>query len=237
MIKVEHLIKKFDNNLVLKDISLEIKKGERVVIIGPSGSGKSTFLRCLNHLEKPTSGKIYFENKLITDDNASQIRKKMSMVFQSFNLFNNLSVLENIVLAPIQAKIMTKEEAIKKAKKLLKDIELEDKIDSKPNSLSGGQQQRVAIIRSLIMEPDIILFDEPTSALDPEMIAGVLELMNKVAESNMTMIIVSHEIDFAKKIATRVLFMEDGKIIVDGSTEEVFNNDKNKRLQEFLKVL
>lgn len=237
MIKVENLIKNFGKTKVLKNINVEINEQERVVVIGPSGSGKSTFLRCLNYLEKPTKGKIIFEDKEINDKNIFEIRKQMGMVFQSFNLFNNLTVLENITLAPIKTKLLTKEEANKEAINLLKRIDLLDKKDNMPSDLSGGQKQRIAIIRALIMKPKIMLFDEPTSALDPEMIGEVFDLMMSLADDGMTMVIVTHELNFAKKIATRVLFIDDGEIAEDGTPEQVFNHPKSARLKEFLSKL
>lgn len=237
MLKVINLEKKFNQNVVLKDINLEINKGERVVIIGPSGSGKSTFLRCLNYLEKPTKGSIEFEGKTITKKNLNEIRKQMGMVFQSFNLFNNLSVIDNITLAPIKTGLLTKVEANKEAIKLLKRIDLLSKKDAYPDDLSGGQKQRIAIIRSLIMKPKIMLFDEPTSALDPEMIGEVLEIIKEVANEGMTMIIVTHELNFAREVATRVLFMADGKILADDVPDKIFNHPENERLKTFLTKL
>jgi arginine/lysine/histidine transport system ATP-binding protein len=237
MIKVENLIKNFGKTKVLKNLNVEINEQERVVVIGPSGSGKSTFLRCLNYLEKPTKGKIIFEDKEINDKNIFEIRKQMGMVFQSFNLFNNLTVLENITLAPIKTKLLTKEEANKEAINLLRRIDLLDKKDNMPSDLSGGQKQRIAIIRALIMKPKIMLFDEPTSALDPEMIGEVFDLMMSLADDGMTMVIVTHELNFAKKIATRVLFIDDGEIAEDGTPEQVFNHPKSARLKEFLSKL
>lgn len=234
MIKTEHLTKKFGNTVVFKDLNINVEKGERIVIIGPSGSGKSTFLRCLNYLERPTSGKIYFNNEEISDKNILEVRKKMGMVFQGFNLFNNLTILENIILAPVTLNIMSKTEATAQAIELLKRIDLADKKDSMPKDLSGGQKQRIAIIRSLIMNPKIMLFDEPTSALDPEMIGEVLDLMNDVAKRGMTMIVVTHELSFARKFASRVIFLADHKIVEDGTPDEVFDHPKTDRLKEFL---
>jgi polar amino acid transport system ATP-binding protein len=234
MIKTEHLTKKFGNTVVFKDLNINVEKGERIVIIGPSGSGKSTFLRCLNYLERPTSGKIYFNNEEISDKNILEVRKKLGMVFQSFNLFNNLTILENIILAPVTLNIMSKTEATAQAIELLKRIDLADKKDSMPKDLSGGQKQRIAIIRSLIMNPKIMLFDEPTSALDPEMIGEVLDLMNDVAKRGMTMIVVTHELSFARKFASRVIFLADHKIVEDGTPDEVFDHPKTDRLKEFL---
>lgn len=237
MLRVENLEKKFAKNIVFKNINLEIKEGERVVIIGPSGSGKSTFLRCLNRLEKPTKGQIYFKNELITDDNVISIRQKMGMVFQSFNLFNNLSVLDNIILAPIKTGKMSEETATKEAKEYLRKTDLLNKINAMPKDLSGGQKQRIAIIRALMMKPEIMLFDEPTSALDPEMIDEVLNMMMDVASNGMTMVVVTHELNFARKFATRVLFIADGQILEDGTPDKVFDSPKSLRLKEFLAKL
>lgn len=239
MLSVKNLKKKYGNNMVLKDISFEVEKGDRIAIIGPSGCGKSTLLRCLNMIEKPTSGKIIFEGTDLTKENTNitKTREKMGMVFQQFNLFPHLSVLENITLAPIKLKIMSKEEANKKALELLEKIDLKDKSDSYPSQLSGGQKQRVAIIRSLIMEPDIILFDEPTSSLDPEMVHEVLNLIMDIASEGMTMIVVSHEMSFVKKFASKILFIDDGKISFSGNTDEVFKNKDNKRLMDFLAMM
>lgn len=235
MYKIINLFKNFGKVKVLKNINLEIKKGEKVVIIGPSGSGKSTLLRCLNTLEKPSKGKILFEGKDIYSKENQDNLYKMGMVFQSFNLFENLTVLENIVLAPVKNKLMTKEDAIKKAREYLKQIHLLDKENMYPEDLSGGQKQRVAIIRTLIMNPDVILFDEPTSALDAEMIDEVLNLMKEVAEGGMTMIVVTHELGFAREFASRVIFMNEGKILEDGTPDEIFENPKTERLKSFLK--
>lgn len=236
MITTRNLKKAFGDNLVLDGINETIKKGEKVVVIGPSGSGKSTFLRCLNLLEEPTEGEIWFEDKNITEKNVNinQIRQKMGMVFQQFNLFPHLSVLENITLAPIKLGIMTKSEAKDKAMELLNRIGLTDKAYAYPNKLSGGQKQRIAIIRALAMNPDVMLFDEPTSALDPEMVGEVLDLMASLADEGMTMVVVTHEMRFAKKVATRVLFMDEGKIVEQNSPDDFFDNPKHPRLQEFL---
>ncbi|MGN1311838.1 MAG: amino acid ABC transporter ATP-binding protein, partial [Bacilli bacterium] len=225
MLEVKNLKKSFGNNVVLKDINFKVNKGDIISIVGPSGSGKSTLLRCINMIEKPSGGNIIFEEKSLMDKNTnlSLIREKIGMVFQQFNLFPHLTVLDNITLAPIKLKLMSENIAKKKAIELLKTIDLKDKADEYPNSLSGGQKQRVAIIRTLIMEPDIILFDEPTSALDPEMVGEVLELIKKVADTGKTMIIVSHEMNFVKKIANRVLFLDEGKIMFDGKTKDFFN--------------
>lgn len=240
MIHVKDLKKSYGKNNVLNGINEHIKKGEVVVIIGPSGSGKSTFLRCLNLLEEPTSGEIIFEGKNITDKkiDINKIREKMGMVFQHFNLFPHKTVLENITLAPIKVKGIKVEEANKKAIELLKLIGLEEKKDAYPASLSGGQKQRIAIARSLAMEPDVLLFDEPTSALDPEMVGEVLNVMKDLAKKGMTMVIVTHEIGFAREVADRILFIDGGKILEEGTPEEVLNNPKNDRTKDFLsKVL
>lgn len=232
LLKVENLYKSFGDIEVLHNINFEINKGDIVVIIGPSGSGKSTFLRCLNFLEKPTNGKILLNEKEMKDN--LELHKKIGMVFQSFNLFSNLTVLENITLAPIKTKQLSEKEAQNEAMKLLRMIGLEDKKDVYPDNLSGGQRQRVAIIRSLIMNPEIMLFDEPTSALDPEMIEEVLTLMKEVAQKGMTMVIVTHELDFANDIANKVVFMDEGKIVETGTPTEIFKNPKTERLKEFL---
>ena len=235
MLEVSNLKKTFGKHAVLKGINLTIEKGDRIAIIGPSGCGKSTFLRCLNRLEVPTSGKIIFEGTEITNKtDLSFIRRKMGMVFQQFNLFPHLTVEENITLAPVKLNIMEIEEAKKKVDELLESINLKDKKDNYPDELSGGQKQRVAIVRALIMNPEIILFDEPTSALDPEMVGEVLELIKKIADQGMTMIIVSHEMNFVKKWANKVLFMDNGTIAETGTVDELFNHPKNDRLKEFL---
>lgn len=235
MLSVKNLKKSFGKNTVLKDISFDVSTGDIIAIVGPSGSGKSTLLRCLNMIETPSSGKIVFEGTNLVDKktNLSLVREKIGMVFQQFNLFNHLTVLENLMLAPVKLKVMGEGSAKRKAIMLLEKIGLKDKALSYPSSLSGGQKQRVAIIRTLMMDPDIILFDEPTSALDPEMIGEVLDLIKMVASENKTMIIVSHEISFVKSIANRILFLENGKIIFDGSNKEFFNN-KNDRIKAFL---
>lgn len=232
MYEVKKLVKKFGKVEVLKKIDLVVENGEKIVIIGPSGSGKSTLLRCLGRLEKATSGKIYFCDK---DINKISKTHEIGMVFQSFNLFENLTVLENITLAPIKTKLMNKETAIEKAKDYLKKIKLDDKENSYPADLSGGQKQRVAIIRALMTDPKVILFDEPTSALDREMIEEVLNLMEEVAKSGITMIVVTHELNFAYNFATKIIFMDDGKILESGSPQELFNNPQTERLKEFLK--
>lgn len=241
MIDVNHLNKSFGDNHVLKDINEHIEKGEKVVIVGPSGSGKSTFLRCLNLLEVPTSGEIIFEGNDITHTKTKQLnelRQKMGMVFQHFNLFPHLTILDNITLAPVKLKKMTKAEARDNAMALLRRVGLEDKANAYPNQLSGGQKQRIAIIRSLAMNPDVMLFDEPTSALDPEMVGEVLELMKQLARDGMTMVVVTHEMGFAREVASRVLFMDEGRIVEQNKPQEFFAHPQNERLKEFLsKVL
>ena len=239
MIKIVKLNKKFGNLHVLKDIDETIQKGEVVVIIGPSGSGKSTFLRCLNLLEEPTDGEIIFEEVSITHkaNNINKQREKMGMVFQQFNLFPHKTVLENITLAPIQVKGLVKEEAEKIAFSLLKRIGLEEKAYGYPNQLSGGQKQRVAIIRALAMSPDVMLFDEPTSALDPEMVGEVLELMKELALEGMTMVVVTHEMGFAKEVGSRVIFMDEGRMVEQGKPKELFDNPQNPRTQDFLRKI
>ena len=240
MIDVKNLRKNFGDLEVLKGVSQHISKGERVVLIGPSGSGKSTFLRCLNLLETPASGEIIFEGQSITDEKCdiNQIRQKMGMVFQHFNLFPNMTILRNITLAPVRTKLMTKEQAERKARELLKRVGLEDKADSYPAQLSGGQKQRIAIVRALCMQPEVMLFDEPTSALDPEMVGEVLDVMKELAKSGMTMVCVTHEMGFAREVADRVLFMDEGIIVEEGTPAEIFGSPKEKRTQDFLnKVL
>lgn len=240
MIETKNLKKQFGSHVVLNDISETIEKGEKVVVIGPSGSGKSTFLRCLNLLEVPDGGEIWFEGKNILDpqNNINVLRRKMGMVFQQFNLFPHKTVKENITLAPVKLGVMKKEEADAKAMELLKRVGLPEKADSYPKQLSGGQKQRIAIARALAMNPDVMLFDEPTSALDPEMVGEVLELMKELAADGMTMVVVTHEMGFAKEVATRVLFMDQGKIMEQNTPEEFFGNPTNPRLKEFLsKVL
>lgn len=240
LIKVENLQKHFGDNKVLDGINTEIHKGEVVAIIGPSGSGKSTFLRSLNLLEVPTGGRILFENVDITDPKVdiNRHRQKIGMVFQQFNLFPHKTVKENIMLAPVTLKIMTPEEAFRKADELLKRVGLPDKADAYPGSLSGGQKQRIAIARAMAMNPDVMLFDEPTSALDPEMVGEVLEIMRELAQSGMTMVVVTHEMGFAREVASRVLFINEGNIQEDAPPQEFFASPKNPRLREFLsKVL
>lgn len=239
MIKVCNLKKSFGNNQVLKGIDYEIKPGEKIVVIGPSGSGKSTFLRCLNLLETPTEGEIYFDGECITDKKCdiNRVRQHMGMVFQHFNLFNNKTIIENITLAPINLKIMSKDEANKKALELLKRVGLEDKADAYPSQLSGGQKQRAAIVRSLAMNPKVMLFDEPTSALDPEMVGEVLQVMKDLAEEGMTMVVVTHEMGFAREVADKVLFMDGGYIVEEAPPKDLFENPKDARLQQFLKAV
>ena len=240
MVHVENLKKNFGELEVLKDISTDIREGEVVVLLGPSGSGKSTFLRCLNQLEDATSGRIVVNGFDITDKhtNINKAREDIGMVFQHFNLFNNMNVLKNIMLAPVELKKMTKEEANDKALSLLSRVGLSDKADVFPSQLSGGQKQRVAIARALAMNPNVILFDEPTSALDPEMVGEVLDVMKELAEGGMTMVVVTHEIGFAREVADRILFMDGGFIVEQGSPDEVINHPKEKRTINFLnKVL
>ncbi|WP_297712798.1 amino acid ABC transporter ATP-binding protein [Clostridium sp.] len=240
MIRVNNLHKSFGKNDVLKGIDEHIKKGEVVVVIGPSGSGKSTFLRCLNLLEEPTSGKIIFEDNDITDKKVdiNKIREKMGMVFQQFNLFPHKTVLENLTIAPIKVKGISKAQAEKKAMELLERVGLSNKAKSYPSSLSGGQKQRIAIARALAMEPDVMLFDEPTSALDPEMVGEVLNVMKDLAKEGMTMVVVTHEMGFAREVGDRIIFMDNGNIVEQGTPEEIFSNPKNPRTIDFLsKVL
>lgn len=240
MIKISHLSKKFGNLEVLKDINLDIEEGEVVCIIGPSGSGKSTFLRCINQLESPSGGIVEYEGKNLLDKKCDirKFREEVGMVFQRFNLFPLKTVAENVMMAPVLTKHMNKEEAHEKALELLDKVGLKDKADVYPSTLSGGQQQRVAIARALAMEPKALLFDEPTSALDPEMVGEVLELMKELAKSGMTMVVVTHEMGFAREVATRVLFIDDGKIQEQNAPKEFFENPQNPRLKEFLsKVL
>ncbi len=243
MISVKGLYKDFGDNdeiKVLKGIDETIHKGEKVVVIGPSGSGKSTFLRCLNRLEEPTSGEIWFEDELITSPKCdiNKLRMKMGMVFQHFNLFPHLSILDNITIGPIKLLKKNKQEAVAEAMELLKRVGLPDKAHAFPNQLSGGQKQRIAIARALAMNPKVMLFDEPTSALDPEMVGEVLELMTELAHDGMTMVVVTHEMGFAREVANRVIFMDEGVVVEQGTPDEIFGNPKNKRTQDFLsKVL
>ena len=240
MIDIKHLTKTFGTQTVLYDISEHIAPGEKVVIIGPSGSGKSTFLRCLNLMEYPSSGCITFDGKAVTDpkENIDGIRQQMGMVFQHFNLFPNMTIRKNITLAPVRTGLMTKQQADKVADSLLQRVGLLDKAEAYPNQLSGGQKQRIAIVRALAMNPKVLLFDEPTSALDPEMVGEVLSLMKELANDGMTMIVVTHEIGFAKEVASRVMFMDQGQIVEQGTPESIFGVPKHPRLQEFLsKVL
>ena len=232
--QVRKLVKKFGSTSVLKNINLEIKENEKIVIIGPSGSGKSTLLRCLNLLEKPTSGSIYYHGKNLDDKLYKNIQGKIGMVFQNYQLFDNLTVIDNLTLAPVLNKLMSKEEAISKARRYLRQIHLEDKENSYPMDLSGGQKQRVAIIRSLMMNPEVILFDEPTSALDPEMIGEVLSLILEVSREKITMIVVTQQLSFAQEFATRVIFMDHGKIVEEGDKEQIFKHPRTNRLQQFL---
>ena len=232
MLGIKDIHKNFGKIKVLKGINLNVSEKDIVVIIGPSGSGKSTLLRVINELEKPNKGQIIFEGKAVT--NVDEYRKKVGMVFQHFNLFPHLTVLDNLILAPVKLKIKNKEDAIIEARKLLKDVGLSDKENTYPSNLSGGQKQRIAIIRTLMMNPKIILFDEPTSALDPEMVEEVLELMKKLAKDGMTMIVVSHEMKFAREVATKMIFMVDGKIEEEGTPNQIFEHPKSDRLKEFI---
>ncbi len=245
MIDVKNLHKEFKDpdgtvTQVLSGINYKVEKGEKIVIVGPSGSGKSTFLRCLNLLERPTSGQIFFDGEDITAPkvNINQVRARMGMVFQNFNLFNNLTVMNNIILAPVKLVIMSEQDAREKATMLLNRVNLLDKANVYPASLSGGQKQRIAIVRSLCMNPEVMLFDEPTSALDPEMVGEVLDVMKQLAEEMMTMVVVTHEMGFAREVATKVLFMDEGNILEENTPKEFFENPQSKRLQDFLsKVL
>ncbi len=237
MIKVKKLCKQFDDLKVLKDIDEEISQGEVVVVIGPSGSGKSTFLRCLNLLEEPSSGEIIFKGVSITDEknDINKQREKMGMVFQQFNLFPHLSILENITIAPIKLKGLSKEEAQSTAENLLNRIGLIDKKNAYPSQLSGGQKQRIAIIRALAMSPELMLFDEPTSALDPEMVGEVLDVMKSLAKDGMTMIVVTHEMGFAREVGDRVIFMDEGRIVETGTPDKIFDHPEHPRTQDFLR--
>ena len=238
MIDVKNLKKDFNGLQVLRGVNLTINKGDCVVLVGPSGCGKSTFLRCLNHLEEPDGGEIIFNGKPVTDHDIDHVRQKMGMVFQHFNLFPHLTVKKNITLAPVRLGLMTQAEADKKAVELLERIGLADKADTYPNMLSGGQKQRFAIVRALAMNPDVLLFDEPTSALDPEMVGEVLELMKELARAGMTMVCVTHEMGFAREVANRIIFIDEGVVKVDKPPQEFFANPENERLKAFLsKVL
>lgn len=232
MLEIKDIHKNFGKTKILKGVNLNVSEKDIIVIIGPSGSGKSTLLRVINELEKPNKGQIIFEGKAVT--NIDEYRKKVGMVFQHFNLFPHLTVLDNLILAPVKLKIKSKEDAILEARKLLKDVGLSDKENTYPSNLSGGQKQRIAIIRTLMMDPKIILFDEPTSALDPEMVEEVLELMKKLAKDGMTMIVVSHEMKFAREVATKMIFMVDGKIEEEGTPNQIFEHPKSDRLKEFI---
>lgn len=235
MLEVKNIVKSFDKKQILNNINFKIENGEKVIIIGPSGSGKSTFLRCLNFLETIDSGEIIFEGKPVNEKtNLDEYRQNIGMVFQSFNLFNHLTVKENIMLAPVTLKLKSKEDAEKIAKELLKKINLSSKANKYPNQLSGGEKQRVAIVRALAMNPKVMLFDEPTSALDPEMVGEVLNLMKDLANNGMTMVIVTHEMEFAKEIGSRIVFMDNGKIIEQGTPKEIFEAPKSSRLKKFL---
>jgi ABC-type polar amino acid transport system ATPase subunit len=240
LLRVEHLSKSFGSNLVLEDITEHISAGEKVCIIGPSGSGKSTFLRCMNLLERPTKGDVYFDGQKITDQtvDVNKVREQMGMVFQHFNLFPNKTVRQNITLAPVRTGHMTQDEADAEADKLLARVNLQEKAEDYPSSLSGGQKQRIAIVRAMAMHPKMMLFDEPTSALDPEMVGEVLSVMKELAAEGMTMAVVTHEMGFAREVADRVLFVDGGRIMEQGTPDEVFNHPENQRLREFLsKVL
>ncbi|WP_326498388.1 amino acid ABC transporter ATP-binding protein [Clostridium brassicae] len=237
MIEVKNLTKKFGDNIVFKNLNISVEKGEVLVIIGPSGSGKSTFLRCLNHLEIPDDGEVFVEGEKLDGKNKKRMREiieKMGMVFQNFNLFPHMTVEQNIIEGPITVKKENKNIVIERAKKLLNKVGLEDKKDVYPSKLSGGQKQRVAIARALAMEPDLMLFDEPTSALDPELVGEVLNVMKELAKEGMTMVVVTHEMGFAREVANRVIFMDDGKIVEEGAPEEIFNNPKEERTKIFL---
>ena len=234
MLKLNNVTITFENQNILENINLEVKKGEIISIIGPSGSGKSTLIRCMNHMVIPSTGYVSFKDEILTEKNIDEIRQHIGMVFQAFELFPHLTVLDNLILAPVHLKKMSKEEAINKAKELLTRVNLLDKINVYPNTLSGGQKQRIAIVRSLLMNPEIMLFDEPTSALDPEMVKEVLQVIIGFAESGMTFCIVTHVMAFAKEISTRVLFVDQKSILADGSVDEVFNNPTNDRLIDFL---
>ncbi|MEJ6399724.1 amino acid ABC transporter ATP-binding protein [Nicoliella lavandulae] len=237
ILKIEHIKKEFKNNLVLKDISANVQSGQVIALIGPSGAGKSTFLRCINMLGKPTSGSVYFDGKDLTkckDKELDKLRTKMGMVFQNFNLFNNMTVLENVKVAPIKVKKVSDQKATEIAHQLLTQVGLDNKADVYPSSLSGGQAQRVAIARALAMQPEVMLFDEPTSALDPEKVGEVLSVMQDLAQQGMTMLVVTHEMDFAKNVANQIWFMDDGQIVEKGAPKEFFDHPKTQRAQDFL---
>ena len=234
MLTINNMTVTFDNDTILENINLTIKEGEVVCIIGPSGSGKSTLIRTMNHMVVPSSGSITFKGEELTSKNINAIREHIGMVFQAFELFPHLSVLENLILAPVYLKKLSKEDAIEKAKELLSRVNLLDKIDAYPNSLSGGQKQRIAIVRSLLMNPSMMLFDEPTSALDPEMVKEVLQVIKDLAKTGMTICIVTHEMEFAREIATRILFVDQKSILADDTPDNIFNNPTNDRLKEFL---
>ena len=240
MIRIRNLKKDFGDNHVLRGIDYDIQKGQKIVLVGPSGCGKSTFLRCINLLETPTDGEIWLDDVKVNDPatDINKVRRRMGMVFQRFNLFQNLTIMDNITLAPVKLGILTRDEAKEKALSLLRRVNLEDKADAYPHSLSGGMQQRIAIVRALEMNPEVMLFDEPTSALDPEMVGEVLEVMKQLAEEGMTMVVVTHEMAFAREIASRVLFIDEGVIKEEGAPEDFFSHPRNQRLQDFLsKVL
>lgn len=240
LIQVNNLAKQFGQKFALNGVDCNIERGEVVFVIGPSGSGKSTFLRCLNLLETPTTGQIFFEDKELTKKgvNVNTLRQKMGMVFQHFNLFPHMTILQNLILAPMKLQGVSKEAAVEEAMRLLKRVGLEDRADAYPSMLSGGQKQRIAIVRALCMKPDVMLFDEPTSALDPEMVGEVLSVMKELAEDNMTMVVVTHEMNFAKEVASRVIFMDQGQIVEENTPHELFENPVSDRLRSFLsKVL
>ena len=232
---IKNLKKSFGKNKVINGIDFELKEGERVVILGPSGSGKSTFLRCINWMEEPTSGEIIFDGEKVTEKNIRRVRQNIGMVFQHFNLINNMTVMDNLLLAPLKLRLMKRDKAEKKAMELLRHIGLTSKANAYPASLSGGQKQRVAIIRAMMLSPEVLLFDEPTSALDPESIGDVLSLIRELAKRGMTIMIVTHEMSFAKEIATRIVFLDKGKIIEEGTPTEFFEHPKTERVKEFLK--
>ncbi|MGN1382102.1 MAG: amino acid ABC transporter ATP-binding protein [Eubacterium sp.] len=237
MLEIKNLKKSYGDLEVLKGINQVINDKEVLCIIGPSGGGKSTLLRCLNHLEEPTEGEIYIDGELITEENLTKVRERMGMVFQSFNLFPHMTVLENVTVGPIHVKGKSQEEAEKHAKELLEMVGLSDKINSKPRALSGGQQQRVAIARALAMDPEIMLFDEPTSALDPEMVGEVLDVMKKLASEGMTMVVVTHEMGFAKEVADKVIFIDQGVIAEEGTPEQIFDHPENERTRSFVRAI